>query len=163
MIYAFTSLTYWTINSFDKLPILQEIFDCVVLASTSANRSRRKLVSFRSNPEGRSHLDTLHKSIVLNFNILIITGLFPIVGMALYQPTLKLVKYIIPKKEIWKIELEEWDFNRDKIFFVCLWVLVYIGWERGRGGGKTHTYVRLRMYGWIHTSTRARTNVWVWG
>ena len=38
--------------------------------------------------------------------VIVITGIFPIVATALYQPTLKLVRYVIPKEEIWKIEFD---------------------------------------------------------
>jgi len=36
----------------------------------------------------------------------IINGLFPIINMALYQPALRFVRYIIPERETWRIEAE---------------------------------------------------------
>jgi len=36
----------------------------------------------------------------------IINGLFPIINMALYQSALRFVRYIIPEREIWRIEAE---------------------------------------------------------
>lgn len=39
----------------------------------------------------------------------IITGLFPIINMALYQPALRFVGYIIPEREIWGIEAEDYS------------------------------------------------------
>lgn len=37
----------------------------------------------------------------------IITGLFPIINMALYQPALRFGRCIIPEREIWRIEAED--------------------------------------------------------
>ena len=41
------------------------------------------------------------------FLSVVVTGLNPIISLALNQPSFKLVKYIIPQKEVWNIELEK--------------------------------------------------------
>ena len=37
----------------------------------------------------------------------VITGLFPIINIALYEPALRFVGYIIPEKVVWRIESED--------------------------------------------------------
>jgi len=39
--------------------------------------------------------------------LFILTGVFPIIDVALYKPALKLVRYIIPERIIEKIEYED--------------------------------------------------------
>lgn len=52
-------------------------------------------------------LSGLFLFIDLIFLSVVVTGLSPVISLALYQPSFKLVKYIIPQKEIWKIEPEK--------------------------------------------------------